>query len=142
MKDSRAIHWEDFELRKSWLDYSTFESFFVLSVCKNRVRYSLGFGSASGPQFLGEAKQYLLNPLWLGVTKRLINLKLQFCCSWNLKTFHRIYPQLISVSFLRFPGFLHFMRSQFVWHHYSWWNRLFVKIRFLIKKEIHMLLSS
>ena len=26
-----------------------------------------------------------------------------------------------------------------MWRHHSWWNRLFPKIRFLIKEEIHML---
>ena len=43
----------DFELRKSWLSYSIFVSLFVLSICKFRVRFSLGLGSGSGTNFRG-----------------------------------------------------------------------------------------
>ena len=48
-----------------------------------------------------------------GITQRLINTKLQFCCSCNLDTNHRIYLRLMSVSFLRFQSLLRFMKSQF-----------------------------
>ena len=50
LKNSGDIHWDNFELRKSWLDYLIFVSFFVLDVYKNRVLF-LGFGSGSGFSF-------------------------------------------------------------------------------------------
>ena len=50
LKDSRDIHGENFEWRKSWLDYSIFVSFFILTVYKNMVLF-LGFGSGSGFSF-------------------------------------------------------------------------------------------
>ena len=40
-------------------------------------------------------------------------MKLTFCCSRTVVTFHRIYLQLTSVGFLRFQSLHHFMMSQF-----------------------------
>ena len=113
MNDPKDTHWENFKFRKSWLDYSIFVSSFVLSVFKNRVQFLSGFGSRSGSSFQKNASYCLLNPFGLGVTESLINQNVQFYFSWNLLTFHRIYLQLISVRFLRYQIFLHFMKSQF-----------------------------
>ena len=52
LKESRDIHWVNFALRKSWLDYSIFVSFFVLSVCKNRL-FPKGLGLDPSPVFRG-----------------------------------------------------------------------------------------
>ena len=49
----------------------------------------------------------------VGITQRWINTKIQFCCSYNLETYHRIYLWVISVSFLHFQSLLRFMKSQF-----------------------------
>ena len=51
LKDSRNGHWWNFELQKSWLEYSIFVSFLVLSVCKNRFLLSYVFVSGSGLGF-------------------------------------------------------------------------------------------
>ena len=48
-----------------------------------------------------------------GITQKWINIRLQFCCSYNLQTYHRIYLRLISISFLDFQSFVRFMKSQF-----------------------------
>ena len=42
-----------------------------------------------------------------------LKMKLKFCCSRTVVTFHRIYLQLTSVGFLRFQSLHHFMKSQF-----------------------------
>ena len=58
-----------------------------------------------------------LQPTMVGritwITKRWINTKLQFCCSYNLEAYYRIYLRLISVSFLHFQSLLCFMKSHF-----------------------------
>ena len=108
-KDSMDIHQENFELRKSWLDYSIFVSCFCLSL-----------------------QSAMVERIW-------INTKIQFCCSYNLETYRRIYLWVISVSFLHFPSLIRLMKSQ-------WLSLLikssFLKIRLLIKSEIHMLVFS
>ena len=47
------------------------------------------------------------------ITQRWINTKIQFCCSYNLETYHKIYLWLISVRFLHFQSLLRFTKSQF-----------------------------
>ena len=140
LKGSRDIHWENFELRKSWLDYSIFVSFFVLCVNKNRVLF-LGFGSRSGCWIC-----YLFSLQWLReITQKWINTKIQFCCSYNLETCHKIYLWVISASFLHFQSLVRFMKSQFGYDEPMGSSLLmessFLKIRFLIKSEIGMLIS-
>ena len=114
MKDFREIHWENFGLRKSWLDCSILVSFFVLIDCKYRVQFLVGFGPGSGPVFKGCQLLSLKTPWSYNrisiITPRLhkgslINPNKQFCCLWNLDIFHRIYLPLISVSFLSFKNF-------------------------------------
>ena len=47
------------------------------------------------------------------ITQWWINTKIQFSCSYNLETYHRIYLWVISVSFLHFQSLLRFMKNQF-----------------------------
>ena len=51
----------------------------------------------------------------VGITQWWINTKIQFCCSCNLETYHRIYLWVISVNFLHFQSLLRFMKSQFAY---------------------------
>ena len=97
-------------------------------------------------QFLEDAIYSLQPKMVGGTTQRWINTKIQFCCSYSLKTYHRIYLWVISVGFLHFQSLLRFMRSQFGYEEPMWLSLLmqssFLKIRFLIKSEIYMLISS
>ena len=83
----------------------------------------------------------------VGITQRWINTKIQFCCSCNLETYHRIYLWVISVSFLHFQSLLRFMKSQFSVTSSLLMKSSFLKnlssfLRFLIKSVIHILISS
>ena len=113
MKVSMDIHWENFELQKSWLDYSSFVSFSFKVSPKMGFCFSKGLGL--NPDWLSRRRQLLsLQPRMVGgTTQRWINTKLQFCCSQNLETYHRIDLRLISISFLHFQSLLRFMKGQF-----------------------------
>ena len=50
----------------------------------------------------------------VGMTQGRINTKIQFSCSYNLETYHRIYLWIIPASFLHFQSLFRFMKSQFI----------------------------
>ena len=141
---TQGVFWENFELRKSWLDYSIFESFF----CSERLQKygSVRFGLDPAPVFR-RCQLLSLKPQWF--TQRLINPNKQILlfmklrnCSRNLDTinfskFFKLYFSELNYSKVCFI----LGRENLVWCHHSWWNHVFLKIRFLIKSESHMLVS-
>ena len=72
----------------------------------------------------------LLPTMFGGITQMWINTKIQFCCSYNLKTYHSIYLWVISVSLLHFQSLLRFTKSQFGVTSSLLMKSSFLKIRF------------
>ena len=64
-------------------------------------------------------------------------------CSQNLATINFSKFSKLYFSELNFSKVCFILRrANLVRRHHSWWNRLFLKIIFLIKSESHMLVSS